>query len=71
MHLLNEFDGTAGSNHVEERNIDVHGNVHRETKMAINWESEATPNEESERTACSNVPSFMKKNKTTKTDRKI
>ena len=70
LHLMNQFDGIAGSNRVEERNVDAHNNMHRETKIAINWESEATPNKESGRTACSDVASFMKKNNPPKTNRK-
>ena len=39
---MNEFDGTAGSNCIEGRNVDAYGNTCRELNGDINWESDAT-----------------------------
>ena len=67
---MNEFDGTAGSNCIEERNVDPCGNIYGESNGAIKWESDATSDRESGGTAYSDIALFMKKN-TTKTNGKI
>ena len=68
---MNEFDGTAGSNGVEERNVDAYGDMHGESNGAVKWESDATSDKESGGgTAYSDIALFMKKN-TTKTNGKI
>ena len=52
---MNEFDGTAGSNCIEERNVDAYGNIYGESHGAINWESDATLDGESSETAYSDI----------------